>query len=1087
MFKLLKEALMKRRVLSSLVVFVLTSVSLVNAQSLGTAITGSVSDQKGGVIPDATVVARNTGTNIERTTKTSSEGLYHFENLPPGIYDVRVEATAGFASAKAEGLKVQVGEKRDLNFTLTAAGATGSVTVTSEAPLVETTKTDVSTVVTDAQVASLPTTTSFGGIGGAANDYQGLAVTAPGVKYDTTAVSFDLLGPGAVNDRGIQVNIDGGNISDQVISTRDALGASVEEVKEFQVLTNNYNAEYGQAGGLVLNVITKSGTNAFHGDGHYYTRGRNLTASTFFYNLGDDARFRRAPFHKYEGGGTFGGPIIKNRTFFFTSYEQVRQAVPLTLVPNGVPVTVTQPTKELLISAKIDHQLTKRQFLTARYNVQRDITDNQLVQIASIASPESLVALVNHDNTLNISHTWNLTSNTINEFRFFWHRYLNQLPTKSGAVGISGPNIYTGAAFCCPQGGLQKRYQYIDNLSWTHGVHAIKTGFNISHFPYESLFQQFHFGQYTVDAAGVPSDFTIGIGPGFSKAKDNIYGFYGQDSWKLRPNLTLNYGLRYDYEAGAFTGGTIKSGNGCLQGNGIIPACSSDKNNFQPRIGIAWSPRFNSGFWHTLFGDQDRSVIRASFGEVTQLAFLNVVLDSLIFDGVNLLTASSSSPSILQFFPNRPPDAALATLSPNPQTTFGRIRPISPDLKNPEVRHVNLTVSRQLGNNFVFNVGYTGVFGFGLFGERDTNFPIIKADPGHPGFFYFGGRPDERFTAARTNENTRTSSYNSGFISAVKRFSNHVEFNASYTFSKLLTSTEDFFGLSEPGDPRDIGAERARSSNDVRHLGNFGIVFDTVGLTNRSFVKHLVNNWTIGTVGSLQSGRPYPISTGSFPFSASRFFGAGNETQQRPNVLPDGTLISTNIASHDGTTLLVSEAAIAQGLCPGCPQTTFVAPLDADPRGAIDSLGAVDANGDPVIVDFQFVNGNLGRNAAITDPYYRFDMSFIRAFHIVPGHENMRLEFKVDVFNILNRTNFLGFNGNDDLNLLGVSASPNCTLCLDAHTGRYVGSNGQALTIQDLRHGRVSRDLLNPIFGGIGDPTTSDLARTIQLAVRFKF
>ena len=262
---------MKARFLSLLLVLAVTSaftITPATAQTSGTAtIVGTVLDPQGAAVASASVVARNVDTGIERNTKTTSEGLYRFDSLPPGVYDVRIDAQ-GFSKTTVKAVKLQVGEQRDVNFNLTVSGKTETVDITAASTLIETTKTDVSTVVDDKQVAVLPTTTSFNAIGGVANDYQGLAATAPGVKYDLSGNSSDLLGPGAGNNRGIQVNIDGGNISDQVVSTRDSLGASVEEVKEFEVLTNSYNAEYGQSGGVVLNVVTKSGTNAFHGDGH---------------------------------------------------------------------------------------------------------------------------------------------------------------------------------------------------------------------------------------------------------------------------------------------------------------------------------------------------------------------------------------------------------------------------------------------------------------------------------------------------------------------------------------------------------------------------------------------------------------------------------------------------------------------------------------------------------------------------------------------------------------------------------------------------------------------------------------------------
>jgi len=181
-----------------------------------------------------------------------------------------------------------------------------------------------------------------------------------------------------------------------------------------------------------------------------------------------------------------------------------------------------------------------------------------------------------------------------------------------------------------------------------------------------------------------------------------------------------------------------------------------------------------------------------------------------------------------------------------------------------------------------------------------------------------------------------------------------------------------------------------------------------------------------------------------------------------------------------------------------CPQTTFAAPPGASLLGPIDSILNA-AQGVQVPVDFQFLNGDLARNMGHGSPYYRLDMSFIKAFKIVPSHEQMRLEFKADVFNILNHTNFLLYNGDDVLSTfgLGINTNPsspdfgrgiaNCTSCLNVFTGHYIGSNGQPLTAQALQHGAVSPDRLNPIFAGLGDPSGTDLARTIQLSVRFRW
>jgi len=1112
-------------VIAFAILLLLWSAQATYGQGGGSAtVTGRAIDPKGASVPNATVTATNTETGIGRTTTTTSDGLFRFDNLAPGIYDVVIDA-GGFTKAEARSVKLQVGEVRDVNFNLELAGQKQSVVVTSELPLVETAKTDVSTVITDKEVAALPTTTPFSA-GGVANDYEGLALAAPGVRYDLTNNSSDLIGPGAVNDRGLLINMDGGNIIDQVVSVRDSFGASLEEVKEFQVLTNNYNAEYGQAGGIILNIITKSGTNSVHGDGHFYARGRNLGSSQFFYNLNSPAD--RAPFFKHEGGFTLGGPFVKDRTFWFVSLEKTHQGVPLTLTPGSATgatsVTTSQPTKEVLWSAKLDQKLTNNHQFMVRFNAQRDIQDNLLVQVPQNADPESLVSSVVHDHTLNLALISTPTPHTVNEARFFWHRFLSQTPTKSLLAGQSGPGFYQGAAFCCPQAALQDRFQYMDNLSWTHGSHTIKTGTNISRFPYDSLFKQYFFGLYTYQkpltlsaGGGAPGSaanpatlFTTSFGPGRVTSTDMVYSAFVQDSWKATNNLTVNYGVRWDMEVGAFTGGKIPDPNskGCFQGNGIIPACSSDHNNWQPRLGIAWSPHYDSGFLHTLFGNPGRSVIRASVAEVTELAYLNIVLDSLNFDGTTLLTVNTSNPAILANAPNTPPASQLAVLNPFPIKNFGRIRPISNHLRNAETRHAAFSISRQLTNSMVAEVGYLGVFGFGLFGERDTNSPIPVADPAHAGYFYFAkgpttgdptlaanGRPDNRFTGIRTNDNSRTSAYHGGYVKLSQRLAHHVQFTGSYTYSKTLGTSEDFYGASEPANPyASMSLDRAPSQQDIRHQGSISLVIDSEKLFSTPVLKQIANDWTLGMIASLQSGRPYPISTGDRFFASRSFVGIGAETPQRPNVGSDGTLNVTNIGSTGQGTLLISQNGHAT--CPACPQTTFAAPAAASALGPVDSLACTNTIGNVgpcgtafpnnIPVDFQFFSGNLARDAGLTSPYNRFDISLIKAIRI-PRHETWRVELKVDLINAFNHALFTQFNGNDTLNLLPISTSPSCRSCLSAISGHFIGSNGSVLTLKDLQHGVLSPSIADPLFAGVGDPVATDVARIIQLSVHFRF
>jgi hypothetical protein len=1087
----------RSRAFQSLVVILISFLSAlgVYAQSASTAtITGQVVDPQGAVIVGAKVTATNVATGMSRSTNTTGTGNYSLPNLAPGTYDITV-AAPNFAGGGTKGVTLNVGDQRDMNFKLNIAGSTQTLEVTATAPLIETTKTEVSSVINSLDMERMPT---IAGAGGSVNDYAQLALTVPGVKSDTSGLTTDIIAPGSINNRGNLFTVDGANITDQLVSGRDGTGAAIDEVQEFKVITNNYNAEYGQATGLIMNVVTKSGTNAIHGDAHMYFRGRNLAASDPFYNVGiiGDPRCPtatsvdgcpRAPFHRKEGGFTLGGPFLKDRLFWFTSFEMSRQGAPLTLTPFGGSVTVQAPVNNLLYSGKIDYKISENNTLSARYAVDRFRASNVIVQTGTNITPDDLTSSTVNNASLNIGVISAITPNLANEARFVFTRFVTSTSDNSSQPGvIHGDGTTTGADFCCPQGGLQKRYQYVDNLTWTHGRHTFKTGFNISYYPWNSLFPQFHFGQYLLNSSEVPISLTVAFGPGEVTSKDNIYGFYFQDTWKLTHNLTVNAGIRYDFEAGAFKGGKIHGPNGtCFQGNGLISACSSDNNNWQPRLGFTYAP------W-------SKTLIRASFAETTMLAFNNVVLDSLNFDGttLNTVTIDGSTPAgaaVLAAYPNFPSAALLAPFAPSP-TSFGRVRPISPQLKNPEMRMFNLGVEHEFTKTLKGSIQYIGQFGFGLFGERDLNAAPVIADPAHPGFFYFGSRPNPAFGAVRTNENTRTSHYNGMLVSVDKRFSNHVQFVASYTWAHALTSGEDFFGLSEPGDYHSIRPELGPAFNDIRHSANMGVVLDSGKVTSNRWAGGFANNLGLSWVGQIQSGRPYPLSTGSSGFGSSgRFFGAGNETQQRPSILPDGTITTSGIASFDGGNALFGPGAVGRCIAAGFPaaqcnaiQNTFLAPVGNS--GAIDTV-----TGDAV--DFSLVNGNVGRDAARGSPFVKFDASLHKSFSI-PKYENIKLELRVDVFNIFNHSNLLAYNSNDILEVLtpsvtnpgtpGAVVNSNfftCTGCMRPN-GTYVGTNGQVLHLSDLQHGNA---INASVFNGLGNPGSDDSPRKLQLSFHVRW
>jgi hypothetical protein len=738
----------------------------------------------------------------------------------------------------------------------------------------------------------------------------------------------------------------------------------------------------------------------------------------------------------------------------------------------------------------MDYKISSNHNLSVRYAVDRFRSSNVILQTGTNVTPDDLTSSTFNNANFNVGLVSTIKPTLINEARFVFHHFVFTTADNTTAPGvIHADGTQTGADFCCPQGATQKRYQYIDNMTWSHGNHTFKYGTNISYYPWHQLFPQFHFGQYQMNNTDTaPLTFTIAFGPGEVTSKDNIYGFYGQDTWKITRKLTLNYGLRWDYEAGAFKGGKIPGPNGtCLMGNGLISACSSDKNNFQPRFGFTYAPF-------------DKTLIHAGFAETTMLAFNNVVLDSLNFDGTTLFTVvidptnpppgvtPAQAQAVLNAFPNTPSAALLAPFAPstNPPN-FGRIRPIAANLRNPEMRMVNFGIEHQFTPTLKAEIQYIGQFGFGLFGERDTNAPPVLADPAHPGFFFYGPRPNPRFGAIRTNENSRTSHYNGLLISTNKRFANHIQFNASYTWSHAVASSEDFFGLSEPGDLRTIGAEMGPAFNDVRHAANMGVVLDSGKITTNRFLGFVANNLGLSWVGQIQSGRPYPLSTGDSSFgNGSRFFGAGSETQQRPNVLPDGTISVAGVGSAFGsignfTAATCIAAGNSAAFC-NANANTFLAPGGASPSGPIDFFDKTK------VVDFKLANGNLERDAARGSPFAKFDASVHKTYTV---HENVKVEFRFDAFNIFNHSNWTSFNSNDVLTILPFSINPACTNCQRLN-GTFAGNNGQILHIDDLRHGKISSDLTNHDFGGVGsvglgDPGAVDAVRKLQLSFHVRF
>ena len=704
-----------------------------------------VKDQKGSVVPNATVTARDQARAFARSTNSSVEGEYRLLALPPGTYTVRVEAP-GFASVEAENQAVTVGQMRGLPITLSVAGTKEMITVTSEAELVETQRSSSTDTISEQRIENLP-------ING--RNYINFALTDSRLARDT-APSIGAAPTSGVNMSGQRarsnlVNVDG---ADAVDNSTNGIRSTVsqEAVQEFQIQTNGYSAEYGRAAGGVVNIITKSGTNVFHGSAYGYLRNRNFQAVNPFSTVKDPAYTRT------QAGVTLGGPIKKDKTYYFFSWEGTwRQETGFSsigannfgLVPfdasafyeapaGAVMINVTPQQQQLLTaengnlalqpyvnlvgvsssmaltgqwpaaltggasfsafptsdcappgpcfvppsyvplnslignfpvsertdvySLRLDHNFSNNNRLSLRGGASpSDVTGIQVQAQGAQNFGQNALSRTStqnfHDWSILAQDQWTIGTNKINEFRFqYSRRGLFYGPSRGPggqnvAVNIPGFAFFGREPFSYIK-RTEQRYQATDNFSWSKGSHNIKFGVDVNFLPVLADFTVnfgglYDFGQQSLVpglpalspiqayGAGIPSSFVQGVGDAHDNFSNTTTGVFIQDSWRIKSNLTLNYGVRYDVE---FTPQFPPENQYAAYGQqflGLSKSVPRDYNNFAPRIGIAWDPTKDG-----------KSVIRASYGIFYDHPLLGLVFLADQADG-------SKAPQII-LFPGAP-------------------------------------------------------------------------------------------------------------------------------------------------------------------------------------------------------------------------------------------------------------------------------------------------------------------------------------------------------------------------------------------------------------------------------------------------
>ena len=548
-------------------------------------ITGTVQDQTGLVVVGASVTVRNAATGLERPTVSGKTGDYLVALLPPGDYEIRVQAP-GFATI-VQKVSLLVGQRQTLNFTLRPGAIAQIITVSGEVPLIETTKSEIGGTVSPLEVKSLPILD---------RNFASLTLIIPGVRpaegFDPTKTRVGNFSLNGGDGRQVDIAVDGGDNKDNVVGGI-LQNYTLEGIQEFNVVTNRYTAESGRTVAAIVNVVTKSGTNSFSGSTFGLFQNSTFNKQDFF---SKGAGQPKPVFHRYHFGGSVGGPVIKDKFFFFGAYEHKREPgnIPveptalseLQLFPLAEPVTqLPFGFRQHLVSVKLDHRISGRQTMYYRYGRERWNQPNDQLSAPFLSDSSGATTNTNQFHDFVIGHNYTLAGNKVNSFSFHFQDFVNQilpdplraftLPTAVGATSTN-PNICfvecgsgtpeIGQNVNVPQQTLIRKYQLRNDFAWTHGRHSIKVGINYVYNAKLGGFFSFGANGYQITFVDVPSVITSDRArfpqgfatPGavslieFSGGRSDFtqrphqLAFYFQDDLKVTPRLTLNLGLRHD-------------------------------------------------------------------------------------------------------------------------------------------------------------------------------------------------------------------------------------------------------------------------------------------------------------------------------------------------------------------------------------------------------------------------------------------------------------------------------------------------------------------------------------------------------------
>lgn len=804
-------------------------------------LSGRVEDARGERVSGAGISVTSLDRNRTWETTSDAEGRYRFSYLPVGEYRLRA-GHAGFSSIDRR-VTLTVGQALDLPIALDVSTVTEQITITTDAPVVELVRTQVSETVTPREISSLPLN---------GRNYLDLALLAPGVSRTNVGNNERFAETSAVAGTGISVsgqrNLNNSFVVDGVSANDDAAGLagtfySQEVVREFQVISSGGIAEFGRASGGTINILTQSGTNLWRGRLYGFLRNHRLDARNALAT-------RKDPLTLAQYGATVGGPLVSARSFLFANFEQARtnRSGVITISPPNVSAVNSALDRigyrgariqtgafpigldTTNVFARVDHRIDDANQLALRYNFY-DVSSINARNVGGLNDTSRGTGLENRDHSFTANNVSTLSRSAMNEARFQFTRSRLAAPVNDEvgpAINISGV-ASLGTATFSPTARSIDLYELVDNVSIYRGKHSLKGGVDFLYNRLNIEFPGAREGVFTFASlaslqAGQYINFQQAFGEASQFQANPNVGFFVQDEWRPRSDLTVNAGLRYDAAW-------------------LPEPIETDWDNLSPRVGLAYAP-----------GDH-KTVIRASYGLYYDRIPLRATSNALQRDGVKFKVAvlSLGQPGA-PIFPN--------TLDSFPRGVLTSITTIDPRIENSYSQQASLQVERELPGSASISVGYLHLRGLKLLMSRNVNVPTLSAAEAAAQGIRNLGRPDPRFGNIGRFESAGDSYYDGMTVSVNKRAGNWGSVRVAYTLSKTIDNAGNFF-FSTPQDNFDIRDDRGLSANDQRHKLTLSGSLEAQGSPDDSALRRTLAGFQLSYIFTYASALPYNIQTGT--------------------------------------------------------------------------------------------------------------------------------------------------------------------------------------------------------------------------------